>query len=156
MSKDHRIRGTDMRPPAQCLFDPISLLKHRVLGHILTLQISSVQFSSVSELCPTLCNPMDHIVHGILQARILERIAIPFSIQGHGFLKSCPLGSFYHFSVGKRFHSTNWGSMYYKSNKSSPKHCAPPLLSAERGMLCYPENQWKKLLPPEKDIHVCI
>ena len=36
------------------------------------------------QLCPTLCNPMDcHLpgfsVHGILQARILEWIAIPFS-----------------------------------------------------------------------------
>ena len=25
--------------------------------------------------CPTLCNPMDHAVHGILQARILEWVA---------------------------------------------------------------------------------
>ena len=29
--------------------------------------------------CPTLCNPMDYTVHGILQARILEWIAVPFS-----------------------------------------------------------------------------
>ena len=27
----------------------------------------------------TLCNPMDYIVHGILQARRLERVAVPFS-----------------------------------------------------------------------------
>ena len=27
----------------------------------------------------TLCDPMDHTVHGILQARILEWIAFPFS-----------------------------------------------------------------------------
>ena len=27
----------------------------------------------------TLCDPMDYIVHGILQARILERVAFPFS-----------------------------------------------------------------------------
>ena len=32
----------------------------------------------VAQLCPTLCNPMDYIVHGILQARILEWVAIPF------------------------------------------------------------------------------
>ena len=35
-------------------------------------------------MCLTLCDPMDHSppgssVHGILQARILERVAIPFS-----------------------------------------------------------------------------
>ena len=33
----------------------------------------------VSQLCPTLCNPMDYTVHGILQARILEWVAVPFS-----------------------------------------------------------------------------
>ena len=34
--------------------------------------------------CPTLCNPMDHSppgssVHGVIQARILEWAAVPFS-----------------------------------------------------------------------------
>ena len=29
--------------------------------------------------CPTLCNPMDYTVHGMLQARILEWVAVPFS-----------------------------------------------------------------------------
>ena len=33
----------------------------------------------VSQLCPTLCDPVDYTVHGILQARILEWVAIPFS-----------------------------------------------------------------------------
>ena len=33
----------------------------------------------VAQLCPTLCDPMDYTVHGILQARILERVAFPFS-----------------------------------------------------------------------------
>ena len=33
----------------------------------------------VAQSCPTLCNPMDCIVHGILQARILEWVAFPFS-----------------------------------------------------------------------------
>ena len=33
----------------------------------------------VSQLCPTLCNPIDYIVHEILVARILEWVAIPFS-----------------------------------------------------------------------------
>ena len=40
-----------------------------------------LQFSSVAQLCPTLCNPMNcspigSSVHGILQARILEWVAI--------------------------------------------------------------------------------
>ena len=33
----------------------------------------------VAQLCPTLCNPMDYTVHGILQARVLEWVAFPFS-----------------------------------------------------------------------------
>ena len=33
----------------------------------------------VAQVCPALCNPMDYTVHGILQARILEWVAFPFS-----------------------------------------------------------------------------
>ena len=33
----------------------------------------------VAHSCPTLCDPMDYIVHGILQARILEWVDFPFS-----------------------------------------------------------------------------
>ena len=33
----------------------------------------------IAQLCPTLCDPMDYMVHGILQARILEWVAFPFS-----------------------------------------------------------------------------
>ena len=35
--------------------------------------------SEVAQSCPTLCDPMDYTVHGILQARILEWVAISFS-----------------------------------------------------------------------------
>ena len=33
----------------------------------------------VTQLCLTLCDPMDYTVHGILQTRILEWVAFPFS-----------------------------------------------------------------------------
>ena len=33
----------------------------------------------VTQPCPTLCDPMDYTVRGILQARILEWVAFPFS-----------------------------------------------------------------------------
>ena len=60
--------------------------------------------------CPTLCNPMDcsppgFSVHGILQARILEWVAVSFSgaLSDPGmeptFLKSCAL-------VGTAFFTT--------------------------------------------------
>ena len=41
-----------------------------------TFQVLKVK---VAQLCPTLCDPMDYTVHGILQARILEWVAFPFS-----------------------------------------------------------------------------
>ena len=51
------------------------------------LLLSGSQFSSVAQSCPTLCNPMDcslpcFPVHGILQARTLEWVAISFSNAG--------------------------------------------------------------------------
>ena len=33
----------------------------------------------VAQLCPTLCDPVDYTVYGILQPRILEWVVIPFS-----------------------------------------------------------------------------
>ena len=33
----------------------------------------------ISQSCLTLCDPMDYVVHGILQARLLEWVAIPLS-----------------------------------------------------------------------------
>ena len=45
------------------------------------------QVSEVAQSCPTLCDPVDcsppgSSVHGILQARILEWVAISFFIHG--------------------------------------------------------------------------
>ena len=40
---------------------------------------ASERETEVSQLCLTLCNPMDYTVRGILQARILEWVAPPFS-----------------------------------------------------------------------------
>ena len=58
----------------------------------------------VAQLCPTLCNPIDYSppdssVHGILQARPLEWVAIPFS-RGYSWLRdwtqvSCISGRFF-------------------------------------------------------------
>ena len=35
--------------------------------------------TKVAQSCPTLCDPIDYTVHRILQARILEWVAFPFS-----------------------------------------------------------------------------
>ena len=48
------------------------------------LQSNYDPFALIAQSCPTLCNPMDYsppgsAVYGILQARILEWVAVPFS-----------------------------------------------------------------------------
>ena len=43
-----------------------------------TLHIRSLKVKA-AQLCPTLFDPMVYTVHGILQARILEWVAYPFS-----------------------------------------------------------------------------
>ena len=64
----------------------------------------------VVQSCPTLCDPMDYTVQGILQARILEWVAFPFSC-----------GSFQHRNriqvscIAGRF-------FYQLSRKGSPGH----------------------------------
>ena len=46
----------------------------------------------VAQSYPTLCDPMDYAVHGILQARILEWVAFPFSrdLPNPGIKPRCP------------------------------------------------------------------
>ena len=51
------------------LYSTGSYIQYPVINHIV----------KVTQSCPTLCEPMDYTVHGILQARILEWVAIPFS-----------------------------------------------------------------------------
>ena len=46
---------------------------------ILKLPLVGKMKVKVAQLCPTLCDRMDYIVHGILQAKILECVALPFS-----------------------------------------------------------------------------
>ena len=48
----------------------------------LQLKVKSSTFSEVmwsAQSCLNLCDPVDYTVHGILQARILEWVAVPFS-----------------------------------------------------------------------------
>ena len=50
-----------------------------VQKHIYILETYYYVKVKVTQLCPTHRDPMDYIVHGILQARILECVAFPFS-----------------------------------------------------------------------------
>ena len=55
----------------------LQLKQRQDTEHLLQL-IIYVKKVKVAQSCPTLCNPMDYTVHGILQARILEWVAFPF------------------------------------------------------------------------------
>ena len=46
------------------------------IDNYFSLQLQKVK---VTQSCLTLCDPMDYTVHGLLQARVLERVAFPFS-----------------------------------------------------------------------------
>ena len=50
-----------------------SLLVSYKAKHTLTIRVKV----KVTQSCPTLCDPRDCIFHGILQARILEWVAVP-------------------------------------------------------------------------------
>ena len=53
-----------------------------IVAHVIkktSNQMTLISEVKVTQLCPTLCNPMDYTGHGILQARKLEWVATPFS-----------------------------------------------------------------------------
>ena len=41
--------------------------------------VTMVMKVKIAQFCPTLCDPTDYAVHGILHVRILEWVAVPFS-----------------------------------------------------------------------------
>ena len=81
----------------------LGLLHYRQILYQLNHHWSPVKVK-VTQSCLTLCNPMDCIVHGFLQARILEWVVFPFS-RGSSQPRdqtgvSCIAGGFF----------TNWAS----------------------------------------------
>ena len=66
----------------------------------------------VTQSCPTLCDLMD-LVHGILQARILERVAFPFS---RGSSQPRDLTQVSHISGG---FFTSWATMEWVKDREA-------------------------------------
>ena len=62
---------------------------------MVTASFNKVKKVKVTQPCPTLCNPMDYTFHGILQARIVEWVAIPFLLQIFPTQVSCIAGGFF-------------------------------------------------------------
>ena len=57
-----------------------SLLKSHPLKKACPRHLHSLnEWVKVAQSCPTLCDPKNYTVHGILQVRILERVAVLFS-----------------------------------------------------------------------------
>ena len=73
---------TFLSPQTETLYQPLSSpfshLQPLVTSNHLHVYEVKVKVK-VTQSCPTLCDPMDYAVHGILQARILEWVAFPFS-----------------------------------------------------------------------------
>ena len=57
---------------------PGTSLELLAMDEMTSLAVKS-RSEKVAQLCSTLCDPMDYTVHGILQSRILEWVAFPFS-----------------------------------------------------------------------------
>ena len=55
------------------------MITQREIGDKTDLDLIRCSEVKVAQSCPTLCDLMDWIVHGILQARIMEWVAFPFS-----------------------------------------------------------------------------
>ena len=80
----------------------------------------------LAQSCPTLCNPMYYSrpgssVHGILQARILKWVAIPFS-RGSSQSRdwawvSCPAGRFFTICATREAHIHIYKLEYYSTIK---------------------------------------
>ena len=83
-----------LNPGLPCCRQTLYCLSHQVIMCVCVLDV---------QLCPTVCNPTDcnlpgSSVHGILQARILGWVAIPFSpnlSQTHLFFSFCEISRLY-------------------------------------------------------------
>ena len=73
------LRTTELRPPHQKPAEFPQLLGPKPERQLLSSNSQSKESLKVAQSCLTLCDPMDYTVHGILQARILEWVAFPFS-----------------------------------------------------------------------------
>ena len=104
--------------------------KHLLISWLQLPSAVSVQFSSVAQSCPTLCDPVDcsrpgSSVHGILQARILKWVAISFSrgsSRPRGWTRvSCTAGRFFTYWATREAQTSpkfSLNSSYYPSKNS--------------------------------------
>ena len=90
----------------------VSCITDRFLTNWAIREAQKVKFA---QSCPTLCNPMDYTVDGILQARILEWVAFPFSRRSPSLPRETRDQPQVSRTAGRFF--TSWAT---KENLSSP------------------------------------
>ena len=77
-----RVEKNSTFPPQGTPNGKLSSGKETVLTEEMVQNITSLKPErlkvKVAQSCPTVCTPVDYIVHEILQARILEWVAFPF------------------------------------------------------------------------------
>ena len=107
----------------------------------------------VAQSCPTVCDPCTITVHGILQARILEWVAIPFSRGSsqprHQIQVSCIAGKFF----------TSWAIREVFSPKINTQDFIvfPTFLfQADHKYIISSQNFWKPCLLPNIDSAISI
>ena len=112
----------------------------------------------VAQSCPTLCDPMDYIVHGILQDRILEWVAFPFfrgSPQPRDQTQvSCIAGGFFS-SWGTREAQEYWSGQPIPSLADLPNpgiEPGSPILQVDSLPAELPGKPKKGVLPPHPGI----
>ena len=66
-------------PPRRNNTRPWYVCSTTYFAFLVSLHYQKKSESEVAQSCLTLCNPMDHTVHGILQARMPELTTFPFS-----------------------------------------------------------------------------
>ena len=96
-----------MRPESKPSFDPSSSSKTNLQALPQGLRMNHMSAAKSLQSCSTLCNPVDcslpgPSVNGILQARILEWVAMPSSSMTHTLCLcwSLDLGNTFHLSSG--------------------------------------------------------
>ena len=162
------VQSRGLEPTSLCLDASLPALLH---PSCLSLHVSSLKGPSsqwvqidfsfhetekvkvkMAQLCPTLHDPVDYTVHGILQARILEWVAYPFSrgsSQPRNWIRvSCIAGQFFtNWVIRKPFslHST-WYYLGFSSVQSLSRVWlfATPWTTAHQASLSI-TNSWSLL-----------
>ena len=131
--------------------------------YVLCNQSWRALWSEVAQLCPTLCDPMDCIlpdfsVHGIFQARVLEWVAISFSM-GSSWLRdwtqvSCIAGkrfTLWPTRESKRGYLGGYWSTPLRPSLFANWHLKPlgssPPLETGRSGCCFSQLHFKEMVP---------